>query len=147
MSYSQIRKYFNGEILKVEPDFKEWRDALVVSDAQNIPNTLLDTRYHIEVGAVTSTPAQDLSVEDQGTVILTLFRRGFNNPLLALDSLLDSAHCIRHQLINPQNIQTFNGDIDAVESVSITPSEIDASNDNTIQVQLEFNVRMYFCVI
>lgn len=151
MSYSKIRTYFNQQIQTFDPDMKEWRDALVFEDVSNIPSTLLGTRYHLEIGPWTSTPAQDKSVHDEFTVILTIFSKGFTDPLTALDNLLDEALCIKHQLINPVNIEAFKttngGQIDAVENVSGEPSEIASTNDNIIKIALEFNVRMYFGVI
>ena len=149
--YSDIRKYFNQEIAKVDGDSKEWTDALVFDDANNIPSTLLNTRHHIELSNWTSSPAQDLSVQDQFSVTLTIFKKGFTDPQDALDDLLDKALCIKHQLINPQNVEAFktlnNAAIDAVENTTGTASEIDASNDNIIKIALEFNVRLFFGVI
>jgi len=151
MSYSKIRTYFNQQIQAFDSDLKEWRDALVFEDASNIPSTLLGTRYHLEIGPWTSTPAQDKSVHDEFTVILTIFSKGFTDPLMALDNLLDEALCIKHQLINPVNIEAFKtangGQIEAVENVSGEPAEIASTNDNIIKIALEFNVRMYFGVI
>lgn len=150
MSYSNIRKYFNQQIQTAKPDLKEWREALVFEDASNIPSTLLDSRYHIEVGPWSSTPAQDLSVEDQFTVVLTIFSKGFTDPLAALDNLLDDSLCIKAQLINPVNVEAYKnangGQIEAVENTGGTPAEIASSNDNIIKIALEFNVRLYFGV-
>jgi len=150
-AYSDIRKYFREQIRLVDSDLKEWKDALVFDDASNIPTTLLDKRYHVEIGDWASSPAQDLSVQDRFTVTLTIFKKGFTAPNDALDSLLDDALCLRHQLINPQNVETFkqanSSAIEAVENISGQPSEIDSSNDNIIKIALEFNVRLYFGVI
>ena len=149
--YSDIRKYFNKEIQSVDSDLKEWKDALVYDDAANIPSTLLNNRYHIEIGSWSSTPAQDLSVQDQFSVILSIFKKGFDEPQDVLDELLDKALCIKAQLINPQNVETFKqvntSAIEAVENTSGTAGEIDSTNDNIIKIALEFNVRLYFGVI
>ena len=149
--YSDIRKYFQERVRAHDPDLKEWKDALVFDDANNIPSTLLNTRYHIEIGSWSSTPAQDLSVQDQFTVTLTLFKKGYTTPQDALDSLLDEALNVRHELINPKNVETFKEANDsailAVENTSGSPTEIDASNDNIIKIALEFNVRLYFCAV
>ena len=126
--YSQIRKYFRERILAANSDLKEWRDALVFDDANNIPSTLLDSRYHIEIGSWTSTPAQDLSVQDQFSVRLTIFKKGFTDPTSALDNLLDESLFIRHELINPLNVESFKSGnssaIEAVENISGTSAEI-----------------------
>lgn len=149
--YSQIRQYFKERISVADSNLKEWRDALVFEDANNIPSSLLDSRYHIEIGSWASTPAQDLSVQDQFSVTLTIFKKGFTDPTAALDNLLDDSLCIRHELINPKNVESFKSGnssaIEAVENISGTPAEIDSNNDNIVKIALEFNVRLYFGVV
>ena len=148
MSYSQIRSYFNTEIPKAVSDLSEWRDALVFDNAENIPKSLLEARYHIEFSTLSSTAAQDLSTEDSATIVVTIFKSAFNDPAGGLDELMDKALCIKHQCINPLNVESYkstnNGNIDAVELVSISSGEIAFSNDNIIKVALEFNVRLFF---
>jgi hypothetical protein len=150
MSYSQIRSYFKNEIASVYPDMQEWREALVFDNSENIPRSLLESRYHIELTTLTSTPATDIHTEDIGTVVLTLFKSGYNDPPGALDELLDKAQCIKVQLINPQNVETYkaanDGNIDAVELNSLSAGEIAVSNDNIVKVALEFSVRLFFGV-
>jgi hypothetical protein len=148
MSYSQIRTYFKNNIAEVKPSFKEWRDALVFDNAQNIPLTLIDSYYHLEISNWASTPSQDLSVQDSFPVTMTIFKNGFNKPTDALDTLMDDALCLRQRLINPKNVEIYkvlvSGNIEAVENVSGTALEIDSSNDNIIKIALEFSVRLYF---
>lgn len=135
-------------MLSIKPSYKEWRDALIFDDAQNIPSTLIDSYYHLQIGSWTSTPAQDTSVQDSFTVTLTLFKNGFNKPVDALDAILDDVLCIRQQLINPVNIENFkslnDGNIEAVENTSGNATELNSTNDNVIKTALEFNVRLYF---
>jgi hypothetical protein len=150
-NYSDIRKYFNERVKAEDNSLKEWKDALVFEDASNIPSSILDNRYHIELSNWSSTPANDTSVEDRFTVVLTIFKKGFTTPQDSLDNLLDKALCIRHGLINPKNVESFkvanSSGMDAVENLSGSPGEIDISNDNIIKIALEFNVRLYFCAV
>jgi hypothetical protein len=144
MSLSQIRNYINQRMAVVEPDFQEWQDAL---NLDNIPRTLLDKTYHIAINTVTSTPQTDMHIEDSGSATITIFKRTFNDEVGARDTVLDTAHCIRMDLIKPLNVNAFSGDIDAVESVTIVNEEIDVSNDNVIKVEMEFNFRLFFCSV
>lgn len=148
MSYSQVRSYFNNEIPTAVPGMTEWRDALVFDNAENIPRSLLEAKYHIEFSLLSSTPAQDKSTEDSANIIVTIFKSGFNDPIGALDELMDKAQCIKQQVINPLNVEAYksanSGDIDAVELVGISSGEIAVSNDNIVKVALEFNVRLFF---
>ena len=145
MSLSQIRGYFNTQILATKPTYQEWLDAFNV---ENIPRPIIDRTYHIEIGTDSSTQG-DVSIEDEVTVSVSIFKQAFNSPVTARDDLLDIAHCIRLALIKPLNVEAYkvanSGDIDTVTSSSITAIEIDDSNDNIVKAELIFNVRLYFC--
>lgn len=146
MSLSQVRRYFNQSITNQYSNYVEWTDAFNI---ENIPRTLLNNRYHIGIGPISSTAKQDTHIVDSQSVTLTIWKSGFLNVSDARDEILNIAHAIRLKLINPVNIETFrasvNGEIQDVQSVSITPEVIDATNDNVIQVSIQFNVLMYFC--
>ena len=144
MSWSQIRTYFNGEIETVLPDMREWRDAFNV---ENIPRTLLDTYYHLDIRSGASSSANDATVQDRMLVALKIWKKGSNDIATTQDELWDLAFCIRQGLINPRNVHTFDRDIQAVENLSMNAQPIDLTNDNVVEIQLEFNVRMYFSVI
>lgn len=145
---TQVRSYINSRMAVVEPDFKEWKDSL--EDIGNIPKTLLDRSYHITLGVNTSTPQIDRHIEDDFSVVLSVFRRAYNSPVENRDTILQVANCIRLDIINHKNVEAFklanDGNIEDVQSVSITPSEIEASNDNIIKVEIEFNVRLFFAI-
>jgi hypothetical protein len=147
MSYSDIRTYFQGRVEGFKSDFKEWKDALVFEDTNNIPTTLLDSRYHIEFNSLASSPASDKIVEDSWQVNLSLFKNGANKPQDALDELLDDAFCIKSSIIDPRNVEAHkvanNSFIEAAELVSLTPGAIELSNDNIVKVLMQFNVRLY----
>jgi hypothetical protein len=132
----------------IDSNYKEWTDALNI---ENIPNTLIDNYYHINLGTFVSSPQSDQHIVDSGAVTLTIFKRAFNNTSGARDTVLDAAHCIRIDLINPKNVEThkvsIDGNIEVVESSSISAIEIDESNDNIIKVEIEFNFRLFFCSI
>ena len=141
MSLSQVRTYFQQRIAVVEPDLIEHQDAF---NFANIPETQLDTRYHILYGSAASSNKIDNHVEDLFPITVTIWRRAFNSENETLDALMDVAHCIRMDAIDFENIETFGMDLLDVNATSITPSPIDDSNDNIIQVQIEFNVRLSF---
>ena len=141
MSFSQVRTYINSRIATLYPDLIEWQDAFNV---ENIPTVLLNTRYHIQYGSSTSSSQIDKHIEDLFGITITIFKQGYNSENTAIDELMDIAHCIRMDLIDHRNLETFGGDLEDFISTSITPTPIAASNDNIIQVQLEFNVRLTF---
>ena len=143
---TQVRDYINTRLAVVLPTYEEWVDSL--EDIGNIPKTLLDRVYHITLGTDTSSANIDRHVEDDFGVIVTIFKRGFNAPVIARDTVLQTANCIRLDVINPSNVGAYkaanDGNIEDVQSISITPSEIDISNDNIIKIEIELNVRLFF---
>ena len=148
MEMSQVRDYIQARMAIVEPNLDEWVDSL--SNIGNIPATELDNSYHITLNAGPTTNDQGTWIETQQSVTLTIFKYGFNDPQDTRDELMETANCIRLDMINPLNVEAFksanDSNIEAVQFVAITPSEIDASNDNVLQVEIELIVRLFFGV-
>lgn len=143
---TQVRDYINTRMAVVEPTFKEWVESLEYIG--NIPKTLLDKTYHVDLLGLSSTPKTDSHIEDSFGVLVSIFKRTFNDQVGARDELLQTGNCIRLDMIKPTNIESYkfanDGNIEDVQSVSITPTEIDASNDNIIKLEIELNVRLFF---
>ena len=148
MSYSKVRTYFNQVMNVVDPNSVEWTGALVYDDAQNIPDTIIDKSHHIEIGPISSSRGGGGVSTKSFLITLTIFKRGYNNPTDALDYLIDKAEDIECESENPKTIESFKDaeaiTFEQVNSVSITPSEIEGTNDNTIKCALEFNITMLF---
>lgn len=139
---SQVRDYILARMAIVEPDFKEWKDSL--AEIGNIPNVLLDKTFQVELQETISTEQIDKHIQEEQQVIISVFKRGYNTPLEARDSLLQTANCIRLDLIKPLNVEAYkaaqDGNIEKVVSLGLTPSEIDISNDNIIKVEIGLSV-------
>lgn len=138
MSLGAIRTYFNQRITSVDSNLSEWTDAF---NLENVPSTLLESKYHIGLGPSSSASGIDFHIRDDFTVNVTLWKRGLNNVPNAVDELLDEANCIRTDIINPRNIEDFNQDILKISAIGIEIEEIQASNDDVVQVQIIFEVR------
>jgi len=145
---TQVRDYVNTRMAVVEPTFKEWVDS--ITDIGNIPLTLLDKAYHITLGPDSSSPLNDQWIEDSFSVTITIFKRAFNDLVGTRDAALQTANCIRLDLITPSNIENYksinDGNIEAVESISLTPEQIDETNDSIIKIVIELNFRLFFGV-
>lgn len=144
MSFSQIRTYINGEISTYDNSLKEWRDAINI---ENIPSTDIDDTYHIGFD-VSSGSSQDSFIEDSVAISVNFWKKGYNEPTDALDSLMDTVCQIRNRIVSHKNVELFNranssSDMLEIQTTTITPAEISASNDNTIQVTLELNTRIF----
>lgn len=140
MNLSGIRQYINSVISGEYPDLVEWQDALNI---ENIPNTLIDLRYHILVGPVAITHDDDV-VNELVQVVLTIFKRAFNDTVGARDYILDISNCIVMDLINPSTIGDYDQSIQDVEASSISISEINETNDNILKSEISLNFKIAF---
>lgn len=138
MSLSQARAFIRQQIALVDPKLIEWRDSF---NDENIPQTKIDQYYHIEFGDLASVKDEN-SIMDSWIVTVHIWKRGFNNPIDAFDSIIDTGNCIRLKIIDSRATLTDN--IHSVESNSIFSEPIDDSNDNTIKISLEFNIKLIF---
>jgi len=144
---TQIRDYINTRMAVVEPDFVEWTKSL--EEIGNIPKNLLDKSYHITQGPLSGIRNDDWQ-EDGAAVILTIFKRAFRDPVIARDTVMQTANCIRLDIIDPKNVESYksanDGNIESVENTSILPLELNENNDNIIKVEIELNVRLFFSI-
>lgn len=144
-NYTQVRDYVKFIISAVDSTLEEWTDALELG---NIPKTLLNRSYHINIGTITSTAKIDKHVEDSVPVTLTIFQRAFNQEVETKDTILQRANLLRLNLIAFTRLETYkfanDANIEDCQVLSMTPSAIDVSNDNIIQCELELNVRLFF---
>jgi hypothetical protein len=138
MSLSQARTFLKQQIALADSSISEHRDPF---NNENIPQTNIDDKYHILFGTVTTTQ-DDNWIQDGWSATVTLFKRGYSDPQTALDTLLDTANCIRLKVIDPEAVLTDN--IHSVEAVSLTPEPVDITNDNTLKVSIEFNIKLIF---
>ena len=143
MSLSQARSYINQRMPNVNSDLIEWTDAF---NDENIPQTLIDNRYHIELGETTITHDDNI-VDKAMDITITMFKRAYNDTVGNRDALLDIGHCVVMDLVNPKNVETFGGDLKNVEGSSITTEEIDVSNDNVIKMEVNMNFRLVYCAV
>lgn len=141
--WSQTRTYLKQQIEVISPTRSEWDDSLQ-ADTLNTPSTLLKQRYHIALDPGNSNATSGKVVEDNVFATVTIWSQGYKTVTATLDALMDEALCIRHQIIDQRNMELFGGEIYSIINTAIEPSEIDGTNDNTVQVQLTFNVRFIF---
>jgi hypothetical protein len=140
MSVSQVRTYFNDRVREVDSNLKVWDDAFNID---NVPESLIDTYYHVQYNSVGVSTNNDVSIEDSVSVVITLWKKGFRDPIEAYDSINDLGLCIRLNCLQPAKI-ALTDNIRQVESVSVLSEPIEGSNDNIIKLSLEFNARLFF---
>lgn len=140
MSLSQVRQYLRQQIKIADSDLREHEVAFSSVD---IGQSLLEDFYHIKFGSISSGSNTDNWFEDSWPVTIEIFKKGYNKTTTAFDESVDLAHCIRMAIINPK--ATLTNNIKAVDSLGMDIEPLGDSNDNTIKVSLQFNIRLFFC--
>ncbi len=136
----EFKEYFK-QILK-DAGFKEHKDGF---NSDNIPKSRLNNAYFISYEL--SSVANGIAVEDNITTNIKLYSKGYRSPQDAIDEAMETANGIRLTSCSFTNVENFNvaQGLDAtllgVDFVSQTPEPLNASNDNSIIIELILNVR------
>ena len=132
----KFKEYFKAQLKSF--GYKEWKDGF---NRDNIPSTELDNAYFMSysISAIDS----GIVSEDSIAVTLELFSKGFRDPQTAIDTAMEKANELRLSLCSFTKIAEF-ADVNllGVVFVSQVPEQLSSSNDNSIKVELQFNVRL-----
>jgi hypothetical protein len=140
MSTSQVRAYFNTRVKEVDANLRAWDDAF---NLENVPESLVDIYFHVAYNDIAVSANTDISIEDSVSVVVTLWKKGFRDPVEAYDQLVDLGLCIRLNCLQPDKIRETDN-IKQVESSSVLLEPIEDSNDNIIKLSLTFNARLFY---
>lgn len=118
-------------------DWREHKDAL---NDDNIPSNSIDCTYHILYGPLAHTKGDQL-LESVIPIEISLFNSGNDSMIEEMDKILNDAHCFAISMLDVKQYNIEN--ISDVVLNSITPDPLDESNDNTIQVRVQLDFKMY----
>jgi hypothetical protein len=131
MSITAVLPFFRARLDSL--DYTEHEDAL---NFENIPQTILNEKYHLEVGPILSGPANQLDHDFEYPVTVRVFLRGFVDTNSLRDDAISRAELILEEILKPSNrLGTTIKDV-VPNNVEILP--IAASNDNDMILQLDF---------
>lgn len=139
---NEFKNYIRQQLTATDSDFEEHDDAF---NFENIAETNLNKRYFMNYEI--STIENGLTMEDNANVTLQIFFKGYRNPLETLDDSMELVNTFRLNLLSPSNIASYNSSLTGgfsllgIDSVSQTPTPLADSNDNSLIVNLEFNIR------
>lgn len=135
MSITSVRPFYKNrlEIL----GFSQWDDGF---NFQNIPSTILDKAFHIEVnpavGGVINPHVQNL----QMPVTIRVFRKGFRDINAGIDSALEDVENIICDILLP-SVRLSSAIKNVVfDGFSVNP--LDGSNDNAIMIEMNFSNKL-----
>lgn len=129
-----ILPYFRGRLDLL--GFTEWTDAL---NFDNIPSTLIASRYHLDQGTTTFSSQNQLCLEMVMPVTVRLFYKAFRNTGDGRDESNATAKNAILDISNPQSYASEN-EIAVINVSSYDLTEITADNDNLFVIEINFNV-------
>ena len=141
MSISNIRSYFKSRIKDEIPTAVEHKDAF------NIENMIVSSRdkmYHIVYQNDSNLDTNGDLVTDNISVTITMLFKGYKNTQATFDSTSNTVHNIK---LRASKIANYTNGIKRVVCDNILIEPADESNDNILQVTMQYSVRMDFNVI
>lgn len=136
MSLSDVRAYFKDRIRDEVPTAVEHKDAF------NIENMFINARdktYHIIYQNDSNLDTNGDLITDNISVTITMLFKGYKNTQSAFDSTSDTVHNIK---LRASKIANYTNGIKRVVCDNILIEPADDSNDNILQVTMNFSVRM-----
>lgn len=138
MSLSDVRPFFRTRFEGL--GFTEHQDAFSVN---NIGEAVLDDSFHIESGVVSSVN-EPLTHIFTYPILVRIFKKGFADPIDALDAIDQTRADILDDILDPANRLQTTG-INNVEFIDSSTLPLDDSNDNAIVLELNFNATVILC--
>lgn len=133
MTLGGVRSYFSIRLNGLS--YKEWPDGFNVA---NIPATIIDKSYHLEVGTIQVKSQSQRGYEFSYPVTLRVMSKGFKDPSAAIDAALDNAQDILADLLAPAVRLQTNG-LKEIKPGSINTQPLTISNDNAVMLVMTFS--------
>lgn len=135
MSFKTIRPYFQERMSAVDNEFKEWEDAFNID---NIPATILDKSWHLRFQPFSyNTGGAHTCLSFECPITLSVFVKGYRNPVEAVDMALIFADAILKECTKP--VQRLNQPkIKNVLPNNVSVRELNDSNDNAAVLEIQF---------
>lgn len=138
MTLGGVRDFFRTRLDGL--GYTEWGDGF---SSQNIPSTLIDKSYFLEVGKIISRPANQLHHTFSYPLKIYVFLKGFRDPSAAIDNGLADAHLILDDILDKTVRLQTNG-LKDIRPVSIDVKPLSDSNDNNVVIEMEFDNLLMF---
>lgn len=138
MSLTLVRPYFRTRLDSL--GYSEWTDGF---DFENVPETILDRSYHLEIGSMSLIGTNQTLVDIAYPILVRVYLKGFRDPATAIDDAVEAGEGI---ICDVTKVTNANGQgIKDVQfaSFDVLPKDV-ASNDNIVLLELSFNARITF---
>ena len=141
MSLSDVRSYFKSVIVDEVPAAVEHKDAF---NLENMHVNARDKMFHIIYQNNSNLDTNGDLITDEISVTVTMLFKGYRDTQATFDTTSDTAHNIK---LRASKIANYTNGIKRVVCDNILIEPMDDSNDNILQVSMEYTVRMDFNVI
>lgn len=122
--------------------FREHDDGFA---SDNIPSTIIDGSYHLEIGTITSGPANQIHYVFTFPVTVRLFFKGYADPKGTIDQVLEQGdNVLKEVLKTSERLGQIDGIKDVIPS-SIQVIPLDGTNDNSMILEMEFQFNIIEC--
>ena len=137
MSFANV---FEAMQTKVESlGFTPWEDAFQID---NIPSTIQDGAFHVEIGAITGAPASHTTHRFSFPVVIRVIRRGFRYPSEAKSQAMIDADTVLAGLLAPSFRLSVVDDVKDIVPDGIDLREFSVSNDNVVILEIRVNAQV-----
>ena len=137
MSITNVVPYFRTVMNSL--GHREWTDAFNDDD---IPRTVLDRSYHIELGALANDKQNQDLIEVVQSVAVKLYVKGFRNTADGRDKSAQYMDAIiKKALEDDRRAQSYAG-VKNVRLVGGDIGELSTDNDNAMRVTINFNCHL-----
>jgi len=132
---ADIRSYFDTQVKAVDADLNAFSNDVFGNN--DLSKNQASKYYNLIIGNMSS-ERDGNGITDTFEIFLDIYVTSKRDILNAFDGLYDKALAIRNEIIDPQNINSAN--FSDIVNLNIEPIE-EETNDKTVRMRLEFNLR------
>ena len=132
---ADIRSYFDTQVKAVDADLNAFSNDVFGNN--DLSKNQASKYYNLIIGNMSS-ERDGNGITHTFEIFLDIYVTSKRDILNAFDGLYDKALAIRNEIIDPQNINSAN--FSDIVNLNIEPIE-EETNDKTVRMRLEFNLR------
>lgn len=139
MKLSDVLPFFRTQLNALQ--YKEWVDSF---NFDNIPSTILDRRYHLELNDALGVRNNQLDQECNAPVTVRVFFKAFRNTSAARDFAVTKGQELIEAILQPEvRVADYADGIKNIVFDSMLIEDAIVSNDNITVLTLGFTALVY----
>jgi len=139
MKLSDVLPFFRSQLNALQ--YKEWTDSF---NFENIPSTILDRRYHLELNDALGVRNNQLDQECNAPVTIRIFFKAFRDTSAARDLAIKKGQEIIETVLKPEvRVTDYADGIKNIVFDSMLIEDAIVSNDNITVLTLGFTALVF----